>query len=233
MYIAEQSCTMWDSLCRAKGLTGRSLLEDGSSNVQVPSLEDIAASLPATWIGSVRQTGCSEIACPDKAWLDLFWLTASAHEWKTVAELFSDFLLVPLHGGRIASAAYCKAHTALTATALSYALSRDQGAIQVLSGLGCVCISHFGADMVSPLPADKEPISQAIAAAAKQNNLTVQQFISEQHLGTDTFQSVCNVLSNISVKGHLQLGSKAKQQLLQEEHSSAAAPALLAAVHCV
>lgn len=53
--------------------------------------------------------------------------------------------------------------------------------------------------MVSCIPANVEPITVALAATAKKHSMPVQQLVSLQHLGANTFNGLCEILAKLDI----------------------------------
>lgn len=167
-------------------------------NVRTPSFQDLADSLPTSWTGTICQRGCGgDNAHPGEAWLASFWQSAS--QWDTLPAPMRGFLLVPLTGDKLASAAFCASQPALTSAHLVWACRFLPDAALVLSDLGCLCITEPQAEMASTLPVNQEPISLAVSAAADKCGMPLPRLISEEHLGPDKYNSICTVLANLKV----------------------------------
>lgn len=186
--------------CRCVDTTGAPLLENGSMNIKSPSIEDLADSLPTSWTGTVCQRDCGgDNPHPGEPWLASFWQMSSEQKWNGLPAYLTGFLLVPLSGNRLASAAFCTSQPALTSALLANACKFQPDAAQVLADIGCLCITEPQAEMVSTLSANQEPISLALQAAASKRGMPLQQLISEQHLGTDKYNRVCTILAHLSI----------------------------------
>lgn len=96
-----------DWYCRAKH-KGVSLLESKSLNVLVPTIQDLAHSLPSAWKSSIcDHSGDSGRCHPSRRWLDNFWTLVSRSMSAVPAELHT-FVLVPITGNRLASLTHCR-----------------------------------------------------------------------------------------------------------------------------
>lgn len=185
--------------CRYGDQGGQAWLENGSMNVKTPSLKDLADSLPISWAGTICQRGCGgDHEHPGEAWLASFWHTASQHQWETLPARLRGFLLVPLAGDKLASAAFCSSQPTLTSVHLARACRVQPDAALVLSDLGCMCITEPQAEIASTLPGRRvEPVTLALSAAAEKCSMPLQWLISEEHLGPDKYNSICLILANL------------------------------------
>ena len=174
-------------------------------NVQAPSIEDVANSLPASWRGTVTQRSHTRDGShPGNTWVESFWRMVSSQLWDHLPASLDDILLVPLTGNQLASPIHCKTRHALTCAHLREATSIQPDAAELLSQLGCLCISELWADLVSILPASTEPVTHALRAAASRRSTALHAQISEQHLGKANYSSVCQILTNIQNPDHQQ-----------------------------
>lgn len=187
-------------------------MEAGLMNIQVPSVPALASRLPASWKGNTCQyAACGSGTAPRQEWLEGFWAVAVNQMWEQFPAVFGDFLLVPVAGEQLASARYCQAKAALTTVHLNprpssgregspAAAGNNDKAAELLSKVGCLCISDSRADMVCTIAPDREPITLAFSAAADGLGLPLQTLISVGHLGTDTFAGVCEILAKLDSK---------------------------------
>ena len=182
-------------------------------NVQQPSADDLARSLPVSW----KDKGSDY---PPEDWLEAFWQLADAR-WNKLPDAFDDFSLVPLAGGVLTSAAACSKQPALTAAHLAHFKQDQESVASLLQRMGCLCISEPRAYMVSEMPSDQEPITFALADAAAKKHLALQQFISEQRLGSETFMSVCSVLARLDIGGSNSICFSFRQPPVKDFCSSA------------
>lgn len=164
-------------------------------NVQVPTEADLANSLPASWKTAAGPK-------PDKLWQSDFWTMAVKLHWQDVPAPLTDVFLVPLAGDLLSTVAKCRKAGALrtghvpwpAGMAARQATHKNPNA-EVLAAVGCVCISDKRADIVSPLAPDKEGVTSALTATAAMKSMPLQQLVSLQHLGADTFRGVCVILA--------------------------------------
>lgn len=158
-------------------------------NVRVPTVEDVAGSFPVSW--TTRR--------PNSEWLKSFWTVAAAADWQPkLPRVFDPFKLIPLVGRKWVTPAACRSRPTLTLEHLTRFGEEKDSVAQLLSELGCLCICEPKAYMLSQIPADQEPITLALAAAASRQGLPLHQLISEQHLGTDKFTLVCKILATLA-----------------------------------
>ncbi|KAL0054862.1 hypothetical protein WJX82_003470 [Trebouxia sp. C0006] len=81
---------------------GVPLLESKSLNVLVPTIKDLANSLPSAWKRDTCDRSGNSGGChPSQRWLDDFWTLVSRNMSAVPAELHS-FVLVPITGNRLA-----------------------------------------------------------------------------------------------------------------------------------
>lgn len=164
-------------------------------NVQVPTEADLANSLPPSWKTAAGPK-------PDQHWQDSFWTMAVKLQWQQVPEPLTDVFLVPLAGGLLSTAARCRKAGALCtghvpwpeSSAARQATNKNPNA-EVLAAIGCCCISDPRADIASPIVPDKEGVTFALTVTAASKSMPLQQLVSLQHLGADTFRGICEILA--------------------------------------
>ena len=157
-----------------------------------PTLLDLANSLPAAW----EQPICdciddSGIAHPGHTWLKHFWAVTSS-DWDAIPEELLHFALVPIHGNRLASPAYCRCTAALSTHHMA---GLPPNSAQVLSAVGCLCITLSGAACASPVASTDNPITTALAAVSADAAVPLSQLVSPDRLGTDIFHQLRNLLA--------------------------------------
>ncbi len=157
-----------------------------------PTLLDLANSLPAAW----EQPICdcvdgSGIAHPGHTWLKRFWAVTS-RTWGAVPEELLHFALVPIHGNRLASPAYCRCTAALSTL---HMIGLPPNSAQVLSAVGCLCITLSEADCASPIASTDKPITTALAAVSADAAVPLSQLVSPDRLDTDVFHQLRNLLA--------------------------------------
>ncbi len=188
-----------DCSCRCHlGGNAPFLLESTVMNVRVPTVNDLANSLPSGWKDV-------DSASPDQAWLDQFWATAARQQWQQVPPALTGFYLLPLVGGSLETLSPKHVLTAAHLSSLSLGGESEQpaeaskAAAEVLTAVGCGCISEPRANIVSSIPPDEEPITFALAAVARKLSMPVQQLVSLQHLGANTFNGLCHILAKLDI----------------------------------
>ena len=189
-----------DCPCRCRlGNNASFLLDSTVMNVRVPAVDDVANSLPPGW-----KKGKS--ALPDQAWLEQFWATAARQQWHPVPPALTGFYLLPLVGGKLDTLSPKHVLTAAHLSSLSLGAASEQpaeainAAAEVLTAVGCGCISEPRANIVSSIPADEEPITFALAAVARKLSMSVHQLVSLQHLGANTFTALCHILAKLHIR---------------------------------
>lgn len=177
--------------CRLKDQGGNFLLQNGSMNVQQPTCEVLAQTLPASW----KKTKV------DLKWQESFWKMADAHHWSHMPKAFVRFYLVPLVELGWTNAASCNGQGVLTAAHLAHFGQEQQHTAELLAKVGCWCISDPRADIVSNLTLNSgsEPVTLALAAAASRKQMSLHQLVSEQHLGTATFTLLRILLTKLDI----------------------------------
>ena len=158
------------------------------------TLQDLVQSLPASW----KQSICdykddSGIAHPSHHWLHNFWAVAGT-AWHLAPEQLSHFTLVPVSGSRLASPAFCRLRAALTTRHITP--SFPPHAVEVLSAVGCLCISLPEADCVSPTASADEPITTALAAVSADLAIPLSQLVSLDRLDIDIFTQLRDLLAH-------------------------------------
>ena len=179
------------AMCRAN-LGGKgALLESKQLNVQVPTISDLADSLPPTWKQSIctRSSGQKH---PSKKWLDGFWKLVCS-SLRCVPTQLQDIALVPTTDGRLASYRHCARNAALSYQHLKWMPST---AAATLTKVGCVCIEEPKAESASPLSRGADPLTHAIYTVTRQSGVSLSQLLSIQRLGKETFAEVRNLLAN-------------------------------------
>ena len=181
--------------CRQRDQGGNFLLQNGSMNVQQPTCEDLAHTLPASWKAHDGDP-------PPHEWRESFWKMADEHYWDLVPKAFTRFYLVPLVGDQSITAASCNRQAVLTAAHLTHFGQEQQGIAELLAKAGCWCISDPRADIVSDLTfdLDVEPVTSALTAAASRKQMSLHQLVSEQHLGTATFTALRTLLTKLNIR---------------------------------
>jgi hypothetical protein len=132
-----------DCLCRCRqGADAPFLLESGLMNVHIPTVDDLANSLPSSWKDI-------DGALPNQAWLDQFWTMVASHQWQQVPPALTAFYLVPLVGGNFQTLRPQRVLTATHLSSLSLGSGSEQPAeavsntaAKVLTAVGCDCISE-------------------------------------------------------------------------------------------
>ena len=171
---------------------GAPLLESKSLNVLVPTIQDMANSLPGAWKSNICDCSGDSGRChPSQKWLDGFWTLVSSSLSAVPAELHS-FVLVPITGNRLASLAHCRDMRALTFTELR---SWSSTAAATLSAVGCLCIADARADSVVSAVAGDEPITTAVDNLARRTGMPLQQLVAPARLGHNTFQEARQLLA--------------------------------------
>ena len=113
---------------------------------------------------------------------------------------------MPLAGGSLETLSPKHVLTAAHLRSLSSGEESDQiakiinAAAEVLTAVGCGCISEPRANVVSSIPPEEEPITFALAALARKLSMPVQQLVSVQHLGADTYNSLCYILAKMDIR---------------------------------
>ena len=102
------------------------------------------------------------------------------------------FALVPIHGNRLASPAYCRRTAALSTLHMT---GLPPNAAQVLSAVGCLCITLSDANCASPIASTDTPITTALAAVSADAAVPLSQLVSPDRLGTDIFHQLRNLLA--------------------------------------
>ena len=157
-----------------------------------PTLLDLANSLPAAW----EQPTCdcvddSGIAHPGHAWLKHFW-AVTCNNGDAVPEELLHFALVPIHGNRLASPAYCHRAAALSPIHMA---GLPPIAAQVLSAVGCLCITLSDAKCTSPIASTDKPVTMALAAVSADAAVPLFQLVSPDRLNTDIFHQLRSLLA--------------------------------------
>ncbi len=176
--------------CRLK-IVDDPLLESKVLNVHLPSLTDLATSLPASWRGTVCTLADNSNQLPKQDWLDKFWsLVGSA--WHKVPHELMHFMVVPLTDNRLASPAFCCIKATLSTVHLKALPAKTA---QHLSAVGCLCMAEPLADCASCIDASEVPVITALAALPSYAARPLQQLVSIQRLGEETFKAVRSILA--------------------------------------
>lgn len=102
-----------------------------------------------------------------------------------------------LTDGSLAPPAYCAAQCSLTDQQLRALPSIH--ASQVLTAAGCLCHADSLTDCLGQ-DYYLDAVTQALRVAAARQGLPLSKLVSEHHLGTSTFDSVCALLADFSPK---------------------------------
>ena len=127
-------------------------------------------------------------------------------KWKKMPEAFDCVYLVPMVGGDLYRPGSFLALHPDHLTSLQFnkhpqdptSSSSQHSVAQVLTAVGCLCISDPRAK-ISSIPPKQEPITAALEAAAHRKSIPLQQLISLQHLGPTIFQGVCDILAKLKM----------------------------------
>lgn len=168
-------------------------------NVQVPEVADVVNSLPDSW-KSIVGPG------PPKQWLDQFWATFAFLKWQKVPEAFDCVYLVRMVGGDLyrPGPLFALHPDHLTPLQINNqpqhptASSSRHTVAGILTAVGCLCISDPRAK-ISTIPSEREPITAALAAAARRKSMPLQQLISLKNLGPTNFQGMCDILPQLKM----------------------------------
>ncbi len=172
-------------------------------NVRHPTFLDLANSLPAAW----EQPICdcidgSGIAHPGHAWLEHFWAVTSRDKTGIPEELL-HFALVPIYGNRLASPAYCRRTAALSTFHMA---GLPPNAAEVLSAVGCMCITLVDAHCASPIASTDKPVTTALAAVSADAAVPLSQLVSPDRLGADVFHQLRSLLAR-----HMQISEAQRE----------------------
>ncbi len=177
--------------CRAK-YKGVPLLGSNMLNVSVPTIPDLADSLPTAWRKDICDySGAGGKSHPNRGWLEDFWSLAARTMNGVPAELQS-FALVPITGNCLASVDHCINSSALSHKHL-YSLPSTAAA--TLSTIGCLCIGEERADTASAVPNGSEPLTSALQSTSNRLGVPLQQLVSLQRLGSSTFAQARQLLA--------------------------------------
>jgi len=158
--------------------------------VLVPTIQDLANSLPSAWETNICDCSGDSGRChPSRRWLNGFWTLVSSKMSAVPAELHS-FVLVPVTGNRLASLAHCR-----ETRALSRLCSWSSTAAATLSAIGCLCIADARADSVVSDLAGVEPITAALDNLSSRTGMPLQQLVAPGRLGYVTFQEARKLLA--------------------------------------
>ena len=129
----------------------------------VPTMRDLADSLPSTWKADICNCkGFFGTTHPNEQWLDRFWRLVNS-SCQEVPGVMRSFAVVPITGDRLASAAHC----ASTGTLAHRHLQRlPSTAAATLSAIGCLCIADSKADSVCLIKQGSEPLTIALEAVS-------------------------------------------------------------------
>ena len=191
----------------------RPLLDGKVLNVSIPSIKDLADSLPTAWKRAIVAKPSTSTVCrildgidnrqsptsdgpsrPGNKWLDDFWSLVSGRQptQRDFPAELQTFALVPLTDGRLASFEHCHAAAALTHQHLQWMPST---AAATLSAVGCLCIADSRAESASPIPRGTEPLTKAIDTTARRNGESVHELLSQKKLGERTFSETRHLLA--------------------------------------
>ncbi len=166
--------------CRAT-IFNAPVLASGHLNVMVPTMRDLADSLPSTWKADIcnckGETGATH---PNQQWLDRFWGLVNSSHNKVPSEM-SPFVLVPITGNRLASVAHCASTGTLSHRHLQ---GLPSNAAATLSAIGCLCIADSKADGVCPIRQGSEPLTTALEAVSSHTGIPLEQLLSPKKLGS-------------------------------------------------
>ena len=132
--------------------------------------------------------------------INRFWTMVPAH-WDMLAAAFTSQLLVPVHistGSRqcnLVSFEQCKIKCALAPAHLPCSAP---DAAEVLSQVGCLCITDPRAACASPITADQEPITTALAAVAEADQVPLMDLVSPDRLSLATFKATQRILAGLT-----------------------------------
>lgn len=181
----------------AKDKQGKYILDTGVLNVRLPTLQDIAANLPAAWKGGIcKQTAENGKAHPTTAWLDKFWkmLSALGTRVEQMPTAMQKAKICRLTDRQLASPEYCSAHEILTRSQLR---ALPENASRVLTAAGGLCFTDPQADGMGHVSPFEDAISKALTAAAARLGLSLTELVSKQHLGSATFNSLQILLADV------------------------------------
>ena len=171
---------------------GTPLLESKHFNISVPTMHDVAASLPSSWQKDVCHIDRSS-EHPSQAWLEQFWSLPSTQD-PGVPTCMQFIALVPVAGQRLASAVHCTQHQALRHSDLD---NLPQNAANTLCAIGCICITDERADCCSPIPSTSEPITAALDCTSRRLGIPLHQLLSQQRQGRPRFHDLREILADI------------------------------------
>ncbi len=112
--------------------------------------------------------------------------------------------MVPIYGNRLASPAYCRRTAALSTLHMT---GLPSNSAQVLSPVGCVCITLSEADCASPIASTDKPIITALAAVSADAAVPLCQLVSPDRLETDIFHQLRNLLARHMQTSEAQRGA--------------------------
>lgn len=169
-------------------------------NVQVPTVIDLANSLPSGWKDIDGPS-------PNQAWLNQFWTMFTNHQWQEVPPALTAFYLVPLVGDKLQTllpkhllaTTHLSSLSSLSGGSEQPAEADSNTAAKVLTAVGCDCISEPRANIVSSISARLEPVMVALANVANTRIMRVQHLVSLQHLGASTFNGLCDILAKLDI----------------------------------
>ena len=170
--------------CRKK-YGGTPLLASTHLNVLVPTLDDLAASLPSSW----QHSECNisiDGRHPSSQWLEQFWTLMAARTGNIPASL-RCFAVVPIARNRLASFEHCLQHQALSQAHLA---ALPSFAANSLAAVGCICITENRAHRASPIPHWSEPLTIALDATSRRLGLLLQHLLSHPRLGGTELNAV-------------------------------------------
>ena len=169
--------------CRATFDNGP-VLASRHLNVMVPTMRDLADSLPSTWKADICNCkGFFGTTQPNQQWLDRFWRLVNS-SCKEVPGVMRSFAVVPITGGRLASVAHCASTGTLAHRHLQ---GLPSTAAATLSAIGCLCIADSEADSVCPIKQGSEPLTTALEAVSSHTGIALEELLSPKKLGSTVF----------------------------------------------
>ncbi len=159
----------------------------------VPTMDDLADSLPSTWKADMCNcNGESGATHPDRQWLNRFWGLVNS-SYKEVPRSMKSFVVVPITGNRLASVAYCASTGTLAHRHLQ---GLPSTAAATLSAIGCLCIADSKADSVCPIKQGSEPLTTALEAVSNHTSIPLEQLLLPEKLGSTVFGQARALLAN-------------------------------------
>ena len=123
-----------------------------------------------------------------------------------------SFAVVPIAGSRLASVEQCIQYQAVSQAHLNFLPS---SAADVLTAVGCICITEKRADSASPIFNRSEPLTEALNATARRLGLPLQQLLSQQRSGDTQFTKVRQLLAQWADIMYISANRQAWQTLSQ------------------